>query len=40
MDLTLNEWIALKKFEKVTDLEIVSKVSAGSEKWFVYKRIK
>ena len=40
MDFTLNEWKALKKFEKVTDLEIVSKVSAGSEKWFVYKRIK
>jgi hypothetical protein len=40
MGVSLNEWEAQKEFGKVTDLEIVSKVSAGPEKWGVYKRIR
>jgi hypothetical protein len=40
MGVSLNEWEAQKEFEKVTELEIVSKVAAGPEKWGVYKRIK
>ncbi|MCX8497502.1 MAG: hypothetical protein ORN51_15075 [Akkermansiaceae bacterium] len=39
LKITLAEWKSKNQFEKIEEVQIVSKASGGPETWFIYKRL-